>query len=132
MNACRSLSENKRRASLMRSGSTTLKMQYSEDLCKKIVAALERGMSKAEATRLFEVSLSSVKRNARIASQGESLKPRQSPGRLRKADEKARVLLEKDVEERPSATIPQRRRFLEHITGMTLSDSTVRRSMAMA
>jgi transposase len=132
MNACRSLSENKRRASLMGSGSTTLKMQYSEDLCKKIVAALERGMSKAEATRLFEVSLSSVKRNARIASQGESLKPRQSPGRLRKADEKARVLLEKDVEERPSATIPQRRRFLEHITGMTLSDSTVRRSMAMA
>jgi transposase len=116
----------------MGSGSTTLKMQYSEDLCKKIVAALERGMSKAEATRLFEVSLSSVKRNARIASQGESLKPRQSPGRLRKADEKARVLLEKDVEERPSATIPQRRRFLEHITGMTLSDSTVRRSMAMA
>jgi transposase len=105
---------------------------YSEDLRKKIVAAIEWGMPKAQAARLFDVSLSSVKRYARIASQGESLKPRQSPGRLRKADEKARVLLEKDVEERPSATIPQRRRFLEHITGMTLSDSTVRRSMAMA
>src|SRR5215217_8043763 len=105
---------------------------YSEDLRKKIVAALERGMSKAEATRLFEVSLSSVKRYARIASQGESVKPRQRLGRPRKADEKARVLLEKDVEERPSATISQRRRFLEHITGTTLSDSTVRRSMAMA
>src|SRR5215213_4308866 len=102
---------------------------YSEDLRKKIVAALERGMSKAEATRLFDVSLSSVKRYARIASQGESLKPRQSPGRPRKADEKARVLLEKDVEERPSATISQRRRFLEHLSGTTLSDSTVRRLM---
>ena len=105
---------------------------YSQDLRKEIVAALERGMPKAEATRLFEVSLSSGKRYARIASQGESLKPRRSPGRPRKADEKAQVLLEKDVEERPSATIPQRRRFLEHITGTTLSDSTVRRSMAMA
>ena len=31
-----------------------------EDLRKKIVAALERGMSKAEVTRLFDVSLSSV------------------------------------------------------------------------
>jgi transposase len=33
---------------------------YSEDLRKKIVATLERGMFKAEATRLFDVSLSSV------------------------------------------------------------------------
>ena len=34
-----------------------------------------------------------------------------------------------DVKERPGATIGQRRRFLEHITGTTLSDSTVRRLM---
>jgi transposase len=32
---------------------------YSEDLRKKIVAAIERGMSKAQAARLFDVSLSS-------------------------------------------------------------------------
>jgi transposase len=102
---------------------------YSEDLRKKIIAALERGMSKAEAARLFDVSLSSVKRYARSARRGDPLTPKKSPGRPRKADEKARVLLEKDVEERPSATIGQRRRFLEHITATTLSDSTVRRLM---
>src|SRR3712207_5452820 len=84
-------------------------------------------MSKAQAARLFDVSLSSVKRYSRTARQGGSLEPRKSPGRPRKADEKAGVLLEKDVEERPSATIGQRRRFLEHITATTLSDSTVRR-----
>jgi transposase len=33
---------------------------YSEDLRKKIVASIERGMSKAQAARLFDVSLSSV------------------------------------------------------------------------
>jgi transposase len=102
---------------------------YSEDLRKKIVTAMERGMSKAQAARTFDVSLSSVKRYSRMASQGGSLKPRKSPGRPRKADEKAQVLLEKDVEERPGATISQRRRFLEHITATTLSDSTVRRLM---
>jgi transposase len=105
---------------------------YSEDLRKKIVAAIGRGMSKAQAARLFDVSLSSVKRYSRMAREGGSLEPRKSPGRSRKAGEKARVLLEKDVEERPSATISQRRRFLEHITGTTgttLSDSTVRRLM---
>jgi transposase len=102
---------------------------YSEDLRKKIVAAIGRGMSKAQAARTFDVSLSSVKRYSRTASQGGSLEPRRSPGRPRKADEKARLLLEKDVEERPSATIGQRRRFLEHVTGTTLSYSTVRRLM---
>ena len=102
---------------------------YSEDLRKKIVASIERGMSKAQAARLFDVSLSSVKRYSRTASQGGSLEPRKSPGRPRKADEKAQLLLRKDVEERPAATISQRRRFLEHLTGTTLSDSTVRRLM---
>jgi transposase len=102
---------------------------YSEDLRKKIVAAIERGMSKAQAARLFDVSLSSVKRYSRTASRGGSLEPRKSPGRPRKADEKARVLLEEDVKERPAATIVQRRRFLEHLTGTPLSDSTVRRLM---
>jgi transposase len=33
---------------------------YSEDLRKKIVASIERGMSKAEVARLFDVSLSSA------------------------------------------------------------------------
>jgi transposase len=102
---------------------------YSEDLRKKIVAAIERGMPKAQAARLFDVSLSSVKRYSRMAREGGSLEPRKSPGRPHKADEKAQLLLEKDVEERPAATISQRRRFLEHITGTTLSDSTVRRLM---
>ncbi len=102
---------------------------YSEDLRKKIVTAIERGMPKAQAARLFDVSLSSVKRYSRTARQGGSLKPRKSTGRPRKVDETAQVLLEKDVEERPSATIGQRRRFLEHVTGRELSDSTVRRLM---
>jgi transposase len=73
---------------------------YSEDLRKKIVASIEqRGMSKAQTARLFDVSLSSVKRYSRTATQGGSLEPRKSPGRPRKADEKAQLLLRKDVVE---------------------------------
>src|SRR3712207_4758947 len=99
---------------------------YSEDLRKKIVAALEqRGMSKAEAARTFSVSLSSVKRYARSVRQGGSLTPKKSPGRPRIVDLKTQALLK----ERPAATIGQRRRFLEHIRGTDMSDSTVRRLM---
>jgi transposase len=54
---------------------------YSEDLRRKIVAAVERGMSKSEAARLFDVSLSSVKRYSRMAYQGNSLAPKKKPGR---------------------------------------------------
>ena len=87
---------------------------YSEDLRKKIVAAIERGMPKAHAARLFDVSLSSVKRYARSVRQGDSLTPKKSPGRPRKVNGSAQVLLEEDVKGRPAATIGQRRRFLEH------------------
>ncbi|CAN5681860.1 hypothetical protein BH24ACT21_BH24ACT21_06630 [soil metagenome] len=41
---------------------------YSEDLREKIIAAVERGMPKPEAARIFSVSLSSVKRYVRMAS----------------------------------------------------------------
>src|SRR3954468_21668245 len=102
---------------------------YSEDLRKKIVSAVERGMSKAQAARLFDVSLSSLKRYSRTARGGGSLEPGKSPGRPRKVNESSRALLEADVKERPAATISQRRRFLEHLTGTALSDSTVRRLM---
>ena len=43
---------------------------YSEDLRRKIVDALKRGTPKSEAARLFGVSLSSVKRFARMEREG--------------------------------------------------------------
>ncbi len=100
---------------------------YSEDLRTKIVQAVERGMPKAQAGRLFGVSVSSVKRYARLARQGLSLAPRKGGGRLPKADEATRKLLEEDVEKRPAATIAERRRFLENLTGNSLSEPTLRR-----
>ncbi len=99
---------------------------YSEDLRRKIVAAVEqRGMSKTEAARLFDVSLSSVKRYSRMARQGNSLAPKKRPGRTPKVDEKAKKLLNEDMKERPAATIAGRIRFLQSITGERLSYSTI-------
>jgi hypothetical protein len=55
---------------------------YSEDLRRKVVHALEqRGISKSEAARLFGISLSSVKRYARLVDRGEPLTPRKGGGR---------------------------------------------------
>ena len=70
---------------------------YSEDLRKKIVEALRRGMGKSEAARSFGVSLSSVKRYASMAEEGKPLAPKKRPGSRPKMDEGARRLLESDM-----------------------------------
>jgi len=100
---------------------------YSEDLRIRIVRAIEEGTSKSAAAHLFDVSLSSVKRYVRRASRGESLAPKKGGGRPPKVDSNTRKLLEEDVKKRPAATISERRRFLEQLTGKALSDSTVGR-----
>ena len=48
---------------------------YSEDLRKKIVEAVQRGMPKIEAARTFGVGLSSVKRYLATYREGRSLAP---------------------------------------------------------
>ena len=101
---------------------------YSEDLRRKIVEELERGMpKKAEAARAFGVGVSSVKRYVTTYREGRSLAPKRRPGSKPKLDEGAKRLLEADLEERPTATLPQRREFLLRVCGVKVSDSTVSR-----
>ena len=100
---------------------------YSEDLRLRIVKALQVETSKSAAARLFSVSLSSDKRYAKIAERGESLEARKGGGRPPKADETIQRLLEEDVHERPAATIADRSRFLQSMTGKSLSVSTLKR-----
>jgi transposase len=102
---------------------------YSEDLRKKIVEAAERGMPKTEAARTFGVGISSVKRYVATARAGKSLAPKKRPGSKPKLDQGARRLLEADLEERPAATLPQRREFLGRVAGVEVSESTVSRML---
>ena len=100
---------------------------YSEDLRKKVVEAVERGMKKSEAAYTFGLSLSSVKRYVGAACEGLSLRPKKRPGMRPKIDSRGRRLLEADLQERPAATLSQRREFLERVAGIRVSESTVSR-----
>jgi transposase len=100
---------------------------YSEDLRKKIIEALRRGTTKSEAARSFGVSRSSVKRYAKLVQEGRSLTPMKRPGSKPKMDESARRLLEADLEERPAATLFERREFLRRVAGLSVSESTMSR-----
>jgi transposase len=101
---------------------------YSEDLRRKVVEAVQqRGMSKSEAARTFGVSLSSVKRYVGKARRGSPLSPKKHPGPRSTMSERARRLLKADVENRPAVTLRERRRFVEGVAGVSVSESTLSR-----
>ena len=103
---------------------------YSEDLRKKIVDAIERGMPKAEAARTFGVGISTLKRYATKARRGESLEPGKAPGKRPKMDERVGKLLEEDLKERPFATLRERCGYVEAVSGVSVSRSTMCRAIA--
>jgi transposase len=102
---------------------------YSEDLREKIVEALERGMGKSQAARTFSVSLSSVKRYAKLAQEGRSLAPKNRPGSKPKLDERSSKLLQADLEEHPFLTLQQRCEYLRAVASVEVSRSTVCRAI---
>ena len=101
---------------------------YSEDLLRKIVDAIGRGMPKAEATRTFGIS--TVKRHATKARRGEPLEPGKAPGKRPKMDERVGKLLEEDLKERPFATLRERCEYVEAVSGVSVSRSTMCRAIA--
>jgi transposase len=103
---------------------------YSEDLRMKIVDAVERGMPKAQAARTFGVGISTVKRYATKAEKGEPLEPGKAPGKPPKIDEGVGKLLEADLKERPFATLRERCEYVEAVSGVSVSRSTMCRAIA--
>jgi transposase len=103
---------------------------YSEDLSRKIVDAIERGMPRAQAARTFGVGVSTVKRYATKAQRGEPLEPGKAPGKRPKMDEKVSKLLEGDLRERPFVTLRERCEYVEAISGVSVSRSTMCRAIA--
>ena len=87
-------------------------------------------MSKAQAARTFSVSLSSVKRYVEKAHRGESLAPKKRPGSAPKLGQKAMKLLEDDLTERPFVSLQERCDYMEAISGISVSRSTMCRAIA--
>lgn len=71
------------------------------------------------------MSLSSVKRYARLVREGLPLKPGKAPGRRPKIDACGRCLLEDDLEKRPAASLYERCQLLEWVLGVKVSEATV-------
>ncbi len=91
---------------------------YSLDLRKRIVDAKQRGRPTSEVAKTLGVGASTVKRYAAAACEGGSPAPKRRPGSKPKMDEATRKLLEANLQERPAATLPQRRESLYRAAGV--------------
>ena len=86
-------------------------------------------MGKSQAARTFSISLSSIKRYAKMAEEGGSLAPKKRPGSKPKLDERSRKLLQADLEEHPFLTLQQRCEYLHSVASVEVSRSTVCRAI---
>jgi len=80
--------------------------------------------------RTFGVGISTLKRYATKAQRGESLEPGKAAGKAPKIDERVEKLLEADLEERPFVTLQERCEYVEAVSGVSVSRSTMCRAIA--
>ncbi len=89
--------------------------------------AVGRGIPKTEVARTFGIS--TLKHYASKAQRGEPLEPGKAPGkRPTKSDERLEKLLEEDLRERPFVTLQQRSDYVEAVSGVSVSRSTMCRA----
>jgi transposase len=102
---------------------------YSSDLRAKILAAVDDGMSKMEAARVFRVGISTIKRYARQRHQTGSLEPKRHPGRPPTIRPAQRELLWAQVAAHPAAFLDEQCALWAARTGIRVSIATMSREI---
>ena len=100
---------------------------YSEDLRRRVVAAVDDGMPRAEVARLFRVAAPTIKRWLKRRRETGSLSVLPRPGAPSVKMAALRVGLLPQLEAHPDATLEEHRRLWEQTHGMDVSPSTISR-----
>src|SRR5436190_8393671 len=103
---------------------------YSEDLRIRVLAALDGGMSQAQAVSTFQVSGSSIRRwRGQLAALGH-LHPKRPPGRPRKIGRSTETRLRAQLNATPDATLPEHVKAWTREQGTSLSRWSMSRAIA--
>jgi transposase len=100
---------------------------YSLDLRAKILAAVDNGMSKSEAARVFGVGLATVKRYAVLRREHGSLTPKPHPGRPPTISPEQQEVLRTQLLAQPDAFLDEHCDLFWAQTGSRVSTSTMSR-----
>lgn len=103
---------------------------YSKDLRLKVLSAIDRGIPRKEATGLFGVSLSTIKRWLKRRRQTGEVNIYQIPGRPSVKGAALREWLPKQLEANPDLTLKEHREAFFDETGIEVSEATMSRQIA--
>jgi transposase len=104
---------------------------YSKDLRLRVLDAVDRGLPRREVSKLFGVSLSTIKRYMKRRREGEDLEPKPSPGRRRRilATQEEKRTLWKQLEQNDEATLERHCELWENKWGVRVSIATMSRAI---
>ena len=102
---------------------------YSLDLRQRVLAALERGMSRQQVVITFGVSLATLKRWLTLQRTAASLTPKASPGRRRTIAVAQQSALWAQLEADPDATLAQHTQRWNTAHSVALSSRTLSRAI---
>ena len=104
---------------------------YSKELRVRVLDGVDRSLPRREASELFGISLSTIKRWVKRRREGEDLEPKPSTGRKRRilaSAEEKRVLWEQ-LEENDEATLEHHCELWEKERGVRVSIATMSRAI---
>ena len=104
-------------------------MPLSMDLRERIVAARANGEKAEDVAERFDVGIATVERLDRRVREGKSLEPGVSTGRRPRLNDEKLAILTALVIEKPDRLIPELMAELEAHGGISVSSSTLSRSL---
>jgi transposase len=103
---------------------------YSEDLRLRVLAAVDGGMTRSEAARVFGVGRATVKRYLRLRRETGGLAPRPRRGPPPIKTSALAAALPARLEAAPDATLAEHCAWYEAATGVRVSGPTMSRVIA--
>jgi transposase len=111
-------------------GETAGVKPYPKDLRLRVLAAVDRGMPKAEAARVFSVSASSIRRYLRLRRKTGDLDPKPVPGPPARKGAALEMALPAQVEAYPlDITLSEHCELFEEAEGIRVSTATMSRAL---
>ena len=101
---------------------------YSKDLRLRVLAAVDRGMPRAEIARTFGVSRPTIKRYLKLRRETGDVQPRPIPGPPARKREALRERLPSQLRANPDLTLAEHCELFEEAHGLAVSTATMSRT----
>jgi transposase len=101
---------------------------YSKDLRLRVLAAVDRGMPKTEAARIFGVSAPTIRRYLQLRRETGDVEPKPVPGPPARKGAVLEAALPAQARANPDLTLAEHRELFEETEGIRVSTATMSRA----